>query len=111
MTDAQRQAFAYAMNQMYDPNGNTNARGAVAALDAVGQSWVPEIAAQRAAAMDLLSKQTIDPFDSMIKEASLAQIRRQAGSSRKASFVTGPRGLEGPMANQIFGGGTSLLGS
>ena len=65
----------------------------------------------RSAAMDQLGKQTIDPMDTMIKQAALAQLQRIKGGSRQASFVTGARGLEGPMANSIFGGGTSLLGS
>lgn len=62
-------------------------------------------------AMAKLSAATPDPFDTMIKQASMAQIERVKGGSRQQSFVTGPRGLEGPMANMIFGGGTSLLGS
>lgn len=64
----------------------------------------------RAYAMEQLSKQTVDPFDTLIREAAMAQIRRRDKGTRQMSFVTGPRGIEGPMSNLIFGGGTSVLG-
>ncbi len=54
---------------------------------------------------------TPDPFDISIREAAYALMRSERGGSRQQSFVTGPRGLEGPMSNLILGGGTSLLGS
>lgn len=82
-------------------------RGTVAAADRLGVG----ASEGRARAMEELGQQSTDPFSAMIREASLATIRRERAGSRRQSFVTGPRGLEGPMSNLIFGGGTSLMGS
>lgn len=53
-----------------------------------------------------------DPFDTVINESALATIKlgRKSGT-RAATFVTSKRGIEGPLANLILGGGTSMLGS
>lgn len=70
-----------------------------------------ELEVERRRVMDLLAKQTPDPFSTAVMEAARATWRRNQMGGRRASFVTGPRGIEGPMASLIGGGGTSLMGS
>ena len=83
------------------------------ALRQLGFESVDQLRTMREAAMGELSKQAeaTDPFSALIRDAALAQLRRRTTGSRQMSFVTGPRGIEGPMSNMIFGGGTSRVGS
>lgn len=80
-------------------------KGLVRALDDLGKQGSIE----RATLMEQLSQQTKDPLDVMIQEGALANLRRERKGSRRSTFVTGPRGLEGPMQSMIMGGGTSLM--
>lgn len=80
-------------------------KGQVRALDDLGKQGSIE----RANLMEQLSQQTKDPFDVMVREAALAELRKERKGSRRSTFVAGPRGLEGPMGSMILGGGTSLM--
>lgn len=115
LTAAEQEAARNAREARRNPVMGGDPYTQVTLYDALGRASIlggqNAFAGPRAKAMKELSARNPDYLDVILKEAALSRMRAGQKKGRRATFVTGARGLEGPMGSLIGSGGTSLLGS